>query len=195
VQIFLDRGHGPNNTAEGRYDPGAVSRYAKEHVMVAAVAHGVAWAQASPESVVLVPELGPFRLIQWVNQRARPGDVLLSLHMNAPANATASGVEVVYPANVSHPEDRRAEAESISAILADRLQLRDRGALMDTATPAGSRLGPSGKSRGLWILRKTKPKAYLLELGFVSNLVDVRAVLRGGIPAVSDVVRYLKNGG
>lgn len=169
-RVIVDRGHGPDNKKVGVYDPGAIFREHKEHSIVKTVAEALPLFNDSDDiDVILSPELQLNRLILWVNQNSKPGDILVALHMNA---GGGTGCEVLYAGN-SSPE-RKEQAALLSASLARGLGLKDRGAKPDSYTRHGS----------LPLLRRTSIPAFLLELGFIDNPKDVSRVLDHGPDAI-----------
>lgn len=125
-------------------------------------------------------------------------DFYLSIHHNAGANGTASGGIVAY----SHP---KASAESFKW----RDELYD--SLIAHTGLRGNRATPKATS-DLYVLRKTKMPAVLLELGFMDSKTDVPIILsddyarecamaivevivkRGGLKKMSDAIYRVQVG-
>lgn len=172
--VLLDPGHGPNNTVEGVYDPGAVSTHG-EHVIVSGVCYEIAlqWSRKFSQlyPIRVLPEIGLQSLIQHVNRTKKPGEILISLHMNA-GPARAAGTEVII--SETAPCIRRHQGAALSKVIARELGLRNRGLKLDSETPR-QRIG---------VLRNTYLPAFLVELGFITNPDDVKSVIRYGADAV-----------
>lgn len=194
LRIWLDAGHGLANAKPGVFDTGATSCYGSEHEIVWRIVDLVADTfYSNPPLDVTVVETPTCNTacvtqhkmrshlsyrIDYVNsnvKRDRVGDpvgeVLLSVHMNSSENETATGVEVLYSHGVP---GRKEVAAAISRAVSGVLGLVDRGAKSDRESARGS----------IAILNKTDCPAYLLEIGFVSNAGDVKAVREKGHDAL-----------
>jgi len=104
--------------------------------------------------------------IAWINRKAVPEDVLVSVHMNS-GKSSARGLEVYYYGGSSeslHAGARLQKALSLETMLSNR------GLKPDTQTRHG-RLG---------IIRDTKPWAFLLEFGFLTSQEDLEYVRTKG---------------
>ena len=95
--------------------------------------------------------------IKWVNERAAPEDLAISLHFNKNASVFLNGAEGYYWI------DPRL-AEIFSRNVARELGIYNRGPKPDTATYVGE-LG--------W-LRQLKCKTVLVEVCFLSNMADMK---------------------
>lgn len=188
--VWIDVGHGLNNRRKGRHDSGAVSEFGEEHEIAAYVALHARDKLKSIVPCIILPELGIVDLVNHVNENAKPNDFLISIHLNASDSPSATGVEVVYSYK-ARPE-RIRQAEDMAETLSRRMCLRNRGALLDTATPAG-RPKLWGK-RGLPILRDTKIPALLVEMGFVTNRFDVTQIRHFGVDALVTAITNLVKG-
>lgn len=205
--MIVAPGHGLGNTTPNVYDPGASSSFGTEATIVSRVAEEVVDhfflardEQCGPTtdiSVIPTPECSIAcatthrgrghlsYLVDWINENAIHsksagyGDVVLALHMNSSENPAMSGVLVVVDNGA--PSDRHRTAMQISRILAGILGIPDRGVLLDSETPR----------RSIAIVEKTRPPAYLIELGFVTNPQDVQAVATCGAQAVIAVINRL----
>lgn len=94
--------------------------------------------------------------IAWINKRAVDGDVCIELHMNS---GGGNGTEVLAHAKSKYA---LAKASEISAMMASSMGLKNRWGKPDTVSSHGT----------LWIIRDTKPLAFLIELGFIDNVDD-----------------------
>ena len=171
MRIMLDRGH-YTAAGEHRFDPGAISPDGTLHE--AAVAHVIGWQVAQ-----LVDGISLFKPDATLRERVEafnaqhemdPFDAFVSLHCNA-ALGRANGVEVLhYGPKTALPAARMTGAMCLW------LPLKNRGA----------------KERPeLYVLRETKAPAFLIELGFVDNKKDMRAVIERGAYAVANALRVL----
>lgn len=91
--IVIDIGHGTNNRAKGKYDPGAVAGRKQEHVIAEGMAYRLKadFAHMKGWKCVLIQDL-PLMERDDAAYRYRPA-LFISLHMNAGA-ASATGTEV-----------------------------------------------------------------------------------------------------
>lgn len=180
MRVWIETGHGLNNTTAGIYDPGAASRFGQEHEIVTRIAGGVLAALAAEDVREIPDAFSLFDTIRIINEKALSGDILISLHMNAGPEA-ATGTEVYYAAVAPHA--RRLQAHALGNAVANALLIPFRGAKPDTS---------SQHSSGLAILRRTRCAALLLEIAFITNKGDVAAVRERGVPAVTGGVRVLR---
>lgn len=102
------------------------------------------------------------RRIRWINSRHQPGAYLLSLHGNANDNPTARGVATCYYGG-SKAAQLAATNLSKSYAKTTGLPLWSAGAFDDRRNRYG-RIG---------MVRDTKPFALLVEMGFVTNRLDM----------------------
>jgi N-acetylmuramoyl-L-alanine amidase len=200
LRILLDAGHGLSNDKPEQFDNGATSKYGGEAAIVSRIVEKVydhyyfsrdeACNPLTEITVQTTPVCNESCLsahprsshlaykIRWINEHAlrvnkrEYGDVVLSVHMNAADSEKASGTEVIVDDRAGIA--RYHEAQNISRIVAGVLGLPDRGAKTDIEGPRGS----------IAIVEDTNPPAYLVELGFVTNEGDVRAVEACGVEAV-----------
>lgn len=212
LRVILQPGHGLGNHDVNAFDQGAVSCFGNEHEIVAAIADEVA---SSDPDVIETPPCGPdcvgrhkkkfdkragrlvpvshlSFVIDWINDTAirhsdgsAQHDYVLSLHMDAPDDDVPeperfSGVSVYYSDEA--PEQRRHEAEFVSSVVAAKLGIPNKGAHSDTES----------YRQYLGILRNTAPPALLIELGFVTNPDDVKAVRACGQEAVAAAIAKLR---
>lgn len=171
MTTFLDLGHGPDNRAIGVFDPGAVANGEREADVVREVAYALL--ALMPPGTCTTAKLGflPAR-IAWQRVTLGPTDLLVSLHMNA---GGGTGVEVFYAA--TKPELRK-KAMRFSRKLAYRMGFRDRGAKTDE----------EGQHPRLGILRVPLVESYLVEVGFLDNLDDLKAVHAGAAKALAAIL-------
>jgi N-acetylmuramoyl-L-alanine amidase len=159
-RIIISAGHG--GIELGGNDPGAVvgnTTEAQEMILLRD--------QIVPElrsrgfEVLSVPDdLSSSQTIQWINSRARPGDVALEIHADAYSNPNLRGTTVFYIANNT---ERKNHADSILLALVRRLpQLPNQGAKPDTATGIGR----------IAFCRESSVPSLLMEVGFLSNPDD-----------------------
>lgn len=152
--IYLSVGHSGNKV-------GAVANGTTEFQECAKIADAVV--KQANSSIVLVPTtLDILPRIKWINEHAKESDVLIELHMDS-ASPTARGATVFYYAG---SEVGQREGQRIGKLYSDATGIKLRGVLGDTNTRHG-RLG---------IVRDTKPLAFLVELGFISNVDDLALV-------------------
>jgi N-acetylmuramoyl-L-alanine amidase len=156
--LCVDAGHGQSNARPGVFDPGAVAGQQTEAEIVFAYAQalvaelgrrGLAVVQTRP----LVGSPAPVGQRSAAAQRAG-ATAMLSLHMNAAASSLAKGTETLY-------SNSQAFASAMQRATLTSMGLRDRGVKQRT---------------DLAVLRFPGPAA-LIELGFISNALDLGAVL------------------
>lgn len=192
-RILLDAGHGPNNEEPGAVDPGASADGWTEHEIADGICDGLqAVAPLLELDVVRIPELTRAGVAAWANDIYRPGDFVLSIHLNAFNLPAANGTEIVFSRTA--PAVRAAQAYTLGRILSQRLGTIFRKTLYDDQTPQGSKTGRDGKPQGLTILRRTKAPAMLLEMGFITNPSDSRLVRLRGVSALAEAIDVLRGG-
>ena len=160
IKIYIDQGHNPVNP-----NAGAEGNGLREQDLVYTIGQELAdRLRADPDYEVRLSrptrdtQLGTSNatsLSARVNEANRWGaDYFISLHTNAASNSSASGSEAYV-----YSRGTRAInfAEDILDNLTDITGLRDRGV---QARP------------GLYVLRKTRMPATLVELGFITNPGD-----------------------
>ena len=160
IKIYVDQGHNPVNP-----NAGAEGNGLREQDLVYTIGQELAERlRADPEYEVRLSrptrdtQLGTSTgtsLSARVNEANRWGaDYFISLHTNAASNSSASGSEAYVYARGTQAFNF---AEDILTNLTDITGLRDRGV---KARP------------GLYVLRKTRMPATLVELGFITNPGD-----------------------
>lgn len=112
------------------------------------------------EVLVVPDDLSAVQTIDWINARARFGDVALEIHADAASNPSIRGSSVFYIANNTL---RRQHADLLLLSLLRRVpQLPNRGAKPDTATGVGS----------LAFCRSVVPASLLMQIGFLTSPDD-----------------------
>ncbi len=111
--------------------------------------------------VVAVPDSDNLRLsIDWINQRARPGDIALGIHADAYAHSQTQGVSTFYIAKNS---ERKNHAQMLLLAFSSRVpELPSYGAKADTSTATGS----------LAFCRRLIIPSLLMEIGFKLETTD-----------------------
>jgi N-acetylmuramoyl-L-alanine amidase len=100
--------------------------------------------------------------VNWINDRSSSQDLAIEIHMGASGNADLRGVRVYY---ISFNEERRYHAELVlESLLLKVPQLVSRGVKPDSAAALGR----------LAFCRDIAPRSLFIELGFISNPVDLR---------------------
>jgi N-acetylmuramoyl-L-alanine amidase len=205
LRVLVDAGHGLGNVTPGTYDSGAVGCIDGQQITEAELVREIADKvldffylsrdeNNSPRSsVTVIPTVECSEAcasrhknsshlsakIAYANEHYAPFDYIISLHCNASDNPNSTGTEVIYSATA--PVARLHEADNISRIVAGKLGLTNRGAKIDSETPR----------KKIAILRETKAPALLIELGFITNENDVRAVRECGAEAVIAAINAL----
>jgi len=164
--IFIVAGHGESEN--GQFDPGAIAPDGTtEREIVVTVAkilqekiekNGIAiFGVGISENLSLANKI---KLINKIcgNQFDYKNSLLISLHCNS-ADQSASGTETWHYQNSQICQDFAA---SVSACIAEKLEIKDRGA-KDESTNRYGKLG---------IVHDTMPLAILAELAFLSNNSD-----------------------
>ncbi|NEQ27132.1 MAG: N-acetylmuramoyl-L-alanine amidase, partial [Microcoleus sp. SIO2G3] len=159
-RIFISAGHG--GLEQGVPDRGSVSGDATEaQEMILLRDQVVPELRSRGFEVLSVPDDQSLsQTIQWINSRARPGDVALEIHADAYSNPSVRGASAFYIANNT---ERKTHADLLLTALWRRLpQLPNRGAKPDTATGIGR----------IAFCRDTVLPSILMEVGFISNPDD-----------------------
>lgn len=105
--------------------------------------------------VVAVPDFDNPRLsIDWIDRRAKPGDVALGIHADAYAHSQTKGVSTFY---IAKNGERKNHAQMLLLAFSSRVpDLPSRGAKPDTVTGTGS----------LAFCRRLTIPSLLMEIGF-----------------------------
>lgn len=159
-RIFISAGHG--GIERGGRDLGSIvgnTNEAQEMILLRDLV--VPELRSRGFEVLSVPDdLSSLQTIQWMNARARPGDVALEIHADAFSNPDLRGATAFYIANNT---ERKNHAELMLLALVRRLaQLPNRGAKPDTSTGVGR----------IAFCRDTTFPSILMEVGFLSNPDD-----------------------
>ena len=158
-------------------DPGAVANNTTEHNEVKALVNKAVKELAAKgiNTYVIPVNLTLVKKIQWVNYYFTVNDFLLSVHLNAANSSAATGISTWF---YGGDNSSKKFAKVIQYQLIKDLSLKDRGVKSDTSNRHG-RLG---------IIRDSKTKAWLVELGFISNYSDLQKVRTKGLQALVNVV-------
>ncbi len=105
--------------------------------------------------VIAVPDSDHLRLsIDWINQRAKPGDIALGIHADAYAHSHTKGVSTFY---IAKNGERKNHAQMVLLAFCSRVpDLPSYGAKADTSTGTGS----------LAFCRRLIIPSILMEIGF-----------------------------
>ncbi|AOY81605.1 MULTISPECIES: N-acetylmuramoyl-L-alanine amidase [Moorena] len=164
-RIFISAGHG--GMERGGRDPGAIAGGTTEaEEMIRLRDLVVPELRSRRFEVLSVPdELSLKQTIQWINDRARFGDVALEIHADAFSNPNIRGASAFY---IFNNTERKKHAELMLRYLITRLpELPNRGAKPDTDSGVGR----------LAFCRDVILPSLLLEVGFLTNPQD-RALLQ-----------------
>jgi N-acetylmuramoyl-L-alanine amidase len=174
--MIILAGHSNLVLPTGRYqDPGAIG-----HGLIEAdLTHRLADLLAEYLPGCLVSRQMPARQeVNWLNSLTVPTQTpVISLHFNA-FNGQATGTEVIYG-----PRANKNRAAELSALIANTLHLKDRGAKLPSQTAHG-RIG---------VLSTKMTEAYLLEICFIDNAYDIGQYQRQESLLVARLANYLKN--
>lgn len=160
VVIINDVGHGVNNTAPGRYDPGACAGGLQEHRVVEEFVAALSAAQRAQGAIVTVSQDVALR-----SRKAVASADATSYHLNA---GGGHGVEVLVPWFAGSAS--RAKSDRIGRAVATALELPYRGTKRTTKLAVLNR----GFDR-------------LVELAFLDNAVD-RGLFAAKSPAAIEAI-------
>lgn len=151
--ICLDAGHG-FNFKTGKGDTGAVNGNHKESVYALQITKKVGDILSKKGHKIVLTRDGDYFVS--LSDRCRISDnaganIFVSIHLNSAANKSAYGVETFHHPNSSDMSKRIAEA--IQKYLVRYTKDKDRGV----------------KTADYFVLRNTKAKAILVEVGFISH--------------------------
>jgi N-acetylmuramoyl-L-alanine amidase/Mannosyl-glycoprotein endo-beta-N-acetylglucosaminidase len=115
--------------------------------------------------VLAVPDADNPRIsIEWIDKRAKPGDVALGIHADAYAHSQTKGVSTFY---IAKNGERKNHAQMLLLSFSSRVpDLPSRGAKPDTATGTGS----------LAFCRRLSIPSLLMEIGFKIDSDDRQKV-------------------
>ncbi len=164
-RIFISAAHGGKEV--GGIDPGSVAggtTEAKEMILLRDLI--VTELRSRNLEVLAVPDdLSAKQTIDWINSRARQGDVALEIHIDAASSPSVRGASVFY---IASNDERKSNAELILMGLLRRVpQLPNRGIKPDTASGLGS----------LAFCRQSKVPSMVMQVGFLTN-PDDRSLLQ-----------------
>ncbi|MDM9382677.1 N-acetylmuramoyl-L-alanine amidase [Chlorogloeopsis sp. ULAP01] len=164
-RIFISAAHGGKEA--GKLDPGSIAggtTEAKEMILLRDLI--VTELRARNLGVLAVPDdLSAKQTIQWINSRARRGDVAIEIHADAAGSPEVRGASVFYIAN---NDERKINADLLLVGLLRRVpQLPNRGVKSDTNSGLGS----------LAFCRQITVPSLLMQVGFLSS-PDDRSLLQ-----------------
>lgn len=163
-RVFVSAGHG--GYENGQIDPGITTGGTTEaREMILLRDRLLSALQARKVTALSVPDdLSQQQTINWINDRAQPGDVAVELHANAALNPEARGTTIYY---ITNNNERRLEAERLLRSLLQQVpQLLNRGARPDAVTGTGS----------LLFCRAIVVPSLYVEVGFLTNPTDRRPI-------------------
>lgn len=166
MKAFLAAGHTPRS-------PGATAwhgdREVQEHELALEIVDQIAW-HLQVVRPVIVPSIGLGNRIHYVNRWWERGDVAVSVHMNAFEDPEVSGVETFY------------DEESLGGLqLATLIQS---AVVTNSGRPSrGVKEDAESQHHDLAWLSKTKPRAALLEVEFLTNPEALAWLLKTGTPS------------
>ena len=160
IKIFIDQGHNPKGPNTGSVGNGLneadvtyrVGELLKQYLLNNG-SFQVMMARKSPDEIIGTSNsTSLIRRVQMANEWG--ADYYISLHTNAVANPQANGSEI-FTYRLSGPA--YSLARIILRNIVVNLNMRDRGVK---------------EGNTLYVLRRTKMPALLIELGFISNKSD-----------------------
>lgn len=171
MKLCIDPGHGFSNRTPGVFDPGAVCGPRRESDTAFVWACSLqSWCDKLNLSWWMTRDEVSDAPLAWRAREAqRQGCThLISLHVNDAKDASSHGVETLVRTGgktllASHPAYKFGQ--TVQAIAVTHLGLRDRGVKL---------------RNDLAVLGNTKLTSCLLELGFIQNEADMRAVTDPG---------------
>lgn len=154
MKFFIAAGHGG--------EVGALGNGTNEHKEVVDVVQKIMkYAPQMPFELVMVPlEYSLEQRIKFVNQSGTQQDYLIEVHMNSSGKSSIHGSEVYYYAG--YPE-MQYKAQKIAQDYATFCGTYNAGPKADSVVRFG-RLG---------VIRDTKPLAFLIETGYITNVEDL----------------------
>lgn len=172
MKVFISLGHGG--------EVGAMANGTNEHAEVVAVANKIKqYLPVIPFEVVFVPyEYNLEQRIKFVNQTGTKDDYLLELHMNASGSMRTRGSEVYYYAGYPN-------LQMIAAKIAENYSV------FSKTMNAGPKKDTEVRFGRLGIIRDTKPIAFLIEMGYITNVDDLMLVREKSAYAVVQALMAL----
>lgn len=114
--------------------------------------------------------------IRYVNANLKSRfDLAIDIHLNSSTNLEATGCEIWY---FGGDKNSKAKAEKMSRVLSTTLRLQNDGAKPDT----------SNRLKRLGFVRDTHCWAFLIEMGYISNIKDVKNIRAFGAQAIIDAI-------
>ncbi|MGD1904194.1 MAG: N-acetylmuramoyl-L-alanine amidase [Geitlerinemataceae cyanobacterium] len=164
-RVILSAGHGgyENDT----YDPGSIAGGTTEaQEMIRLRDAMVSDLRSRQVAVLSVPDdLSQQQTLEWINIRARVGDVALEIHANAAPNPEAKGASVYY---ITNNDERQRDAQRLlNALVISLPVITSRNAQPDSAGGVGR----------LAFCREVAVPSLLVEVGFLTN-PDDRALIQ-----------------
>ena len=166
IKVYIDQGHNPrdyNTGAEGNgyYEQDITYDIGRRLYALLADDPNFTPRLSRPTEDTLLGTTNASSVTARVNQANLWGaDIFVSLHTNASSNPSANGIEVlIYDRSA---DDAYRLAEDILAELVSVTGLRNRGIV---------------ERPGLYVLRKTRMPAVLVEMGFITNPVDAELMV------------------
>lgn len=161
IKVYIDQGHNPrdyNTGAEGNgyYEQDITYEVGARLYALLAENPNFTPRLSRPTPDTMLGTTNASSVTARVNQANIWGaDIFVSLHTNASSNPSANGIEVLIYDRSS--EEAYRLAEDILVELVSVTGLRNRGIV---------------ERPGLYVLRRTRMPAVLVEMGFITNTVD-----------------------
>lgn len=160
-KVYLIAGHHAK-------DPGAVSDGFKENEWTISVRDGIKYFlnKYYPEINVLTDDDNKTlaEVIKWIKEGEGDNSLVYDIHLNSASNNTATGVESFIADN--HSKKSELMAQGVNKVISTITGLKDRGVKTESSSKRGK----------LGILR-TKSPAVIIELGFINNPLDRKALI------------------
>lgn len=152
MKIFVNAGHwiGDQGVSFGSY---------KENALMMAIRDKLK--ELLPDAEYVPDSLDLKATIEYSNQRARPDDFAIDIHLNSNKDSSLRGTEAYYYDNPRY-------AEVFSRKVSEALGIPNRGPKPDTQTYVGS----------LGFLRKLKCPSVVIECAYLSNSEDRTIITR-----------------
>ena len=165
MKIYLSAGHNPRAKGASYHK---TSEYEEISKILSTISH---------PDVVIVPTGSIQQKVKWVNRRMKAEDVCIEFHMDAPGESSYS--TLFYYGGSKIAMDLGAK------ILAKYTSYMDKSGRLKADTT--SRFGRLGIIRDM----KYKERCFLLELGFISNYVDLVRMQNYSSEAIYEIVNML----
>lgn len=150
--IYTNAGHflGGKGAVIGQYREGDVAMKIRDKLK-----------ELLPNAQYVPDELSLRESIDWINERCKPDDIGIGIHLNSNADKRIRGVECYYYKNYKL-------AKNLSANVAKELGIPNRGAKPDTQSYVGS----------LGFVRQLKCNSVILECAYLSNMFDLDIITK-----------------